>query len=73
MESPKDKFKDFAISFFKIAKKDLERARNMFASGDFAGAVFFCQQCVEKIVKAVLETSKITYKIDEIFGFQNCS
>lgn len=49
------KFKKFAESFFKIAEKDLERAKNAFKNKDFPDCVFRSQQCVEKCVKALLE------------------
>lgn len=49
------KFKKFAETFFKIAEKDLEMARNALKNKDFPDCVFRSQQCVEKCAKALIE------------------
>ncbi|MEN2974603.1 MAG: HEPN domain-containing protein [Candidatus Caldarchaeales archaeon] len=48
-------FKEFAKSYLKEALRDLKRAERMFEAEDYAGSIFFSQQCVEKAVKAMLE------------------
>lgn len=48
-------FREFARSYLKEALKDLRRAEKMLDLEDYAGSIFFSQQCVEKAVKAMLE------------------
>ena len=59
MESPKDKFRDFALAFWKTSKQDLERAEDALKEGYYPYAVFHSQQCIEKIIKAMLEMEEI--------------
>ncbi len=51
-------YEEFARRFFREALKDLERAQKAFREGDYPEAVFHAQQCVEKAVKAMIETKK---------------
>jgi len=55
----KDLYRDFALAFWKIARDDLERAEDAMQEKAFSYVVFHSQQCVEKIVKALLETKEI--------------
>jgi HEPN domain-containing protein len=55
----KDLYRDFALAFWKIARDDLGRAEDAMQEKAFSYAVFHSQQCVEKIVKALLETKEI--------------
>ncbi|MCX8193156.1 MAG: HEPN domain-containing protein [Nitrososphaeria archaeon] len=48
-------FKEFARSYLKEASRDLKRAEKMLEAEDYAGSIFFSQQCVEKAVKAMIE------------------
>jgi HEPN domain-containing protein len=59
MGSAKDKFRDFAVAFWKTSKKDLERAQDALKEEYHPYAVFHSQQCVEKIVKAFLEMEEV--------------
>jgi HEPN domain-containing protein len=59
MGSARDKFRDFAIAFWKTSEKDLERAQDALKEEYYSYAVFHSQQCVEKIVKALLEMEEI--------------
>jgi HEPN domain-containing protein len=52
-------YRDFALAFWKIARDDLGRAEDAMQEKAFSYAVFHSQQCVEKIVKALLETKEI--------------
>ncbi|WP_440059489.1 HEPN domain-containing protein [Thermogladius sp. 4427co] len=51
-------FERFARKYFEEAVKDLGRAERAFNIGDYPQAVFYAQQCVEKAVKAMLESRK---------------
>jgi len=51
-------FEEFARRFYLEAVKDLERAKRAFNESDFPDCVFHCQQCVEKAVKAMVETKR---------------
>lgn len=44
--------------WLKIAKEDLEVARDLFSSGRYLYTTFFCQQSVEKIFKAAIVMKK---------------
>ncbi|KYK35234.1 MAG: hypothetical protein AYK19_10805 [Theionarchaea archaeon DG-70-1] len=59
MGSPKDKFRDFAVAFWKTSKQDLDRAEDALKEGYYPYAVFHSQQCVEKVTKALLEMEEI--------------
>jgi len=59
MGSSKNRFKEFAVAFWKTAKYDLARAEDSFKEKAYSYAVFHSQQCTEKIVKAVLEMEEI--------------
>ena len=60
------KFRKFAETFFKIAEKDLERAKNALKNKDFPDCVFRSQQSVEKCVKALLELKLRIVRTHEI-------
>lgn len=51
-------FEKFAKKYFEEAVKDLERAERALRLNDYPQAVFYAQQCVEKAVKAMLESRK---------------
>lgn len=53
------KFRSFALAFLKEAKEDLESADELLEKKKYSRVVFFCQQAVEKSVKALLEMEKI--------------
>lgn len=55
MGSEKGKFRDFAVAFWKTSKQDLERAEDALKEKYYPYAVFHSQQCIEKIIKAMLE------------------
>jgi HEPN domain-containing protein len=59
MGSSKDKFRDFAVAFWKTSKQDLERAEDALKEGYYPYAVFHSQQCIEKIIKAMLEMEEV--------------
>ncbi|MBU6999413.1 MAG: HEPN domain-containing protein [Theionarchaea archaeon] len=59
MGSARDKFRDFAIAFWKASKKDLERAQDALKEDYHPYAVFHSQQGVEKVVKALLEMEEV--------------
>jgi HEPN domain-containing protein len=61
MESEQDgkKFRDFAIAFLKEAKEDIESARDLLEKKRYSRVVFFCQQAVEKSIKALLEMEHV--------------
>ena len=59
MESPKDMFRDFALAFWKTSKQDLERAEDALREEYYPYAVFHSQQCIEKIIKAMLEMEEV--------------
>src|SRR3989344_7003078 len=54
-----DRFRSFAIAFLKEAKEDIVTAEEILENKRYSRAVYFCQQCVEKSVKALLEMEKI--------------
>ncbi|MBU7026667.1 MAG: HEPN domain-containing protein [Theionarchaea archaeon] len=43
MGSPKDKFRDFAVAFWKTSKQDLDRAEDALKEGYYPYAVFHSQ------------------------------
>ena len=49
--------KDLAREYYKTALSNLNAARELFKSGYYPEAVFFAQQAVEKIAKAILVLS----------------
>jgi len=51
-------FEEFARKYFIEAKKDYERALRAFNEGDYPESVFHAQQCVEKAVKAMIESER---------------
>ena len=51
-------FVKFAKKYFEEAKKDFERAKRAYQFQDYPECVFYCQQCVEKCVKAMLEVKR---------------
>lgn len=55
MGPPKDMFRDFALAFWKTARDDLGRAEDAMDERAYSYVVFHSQQCVEKVVKALLE------------------
>lgn len=59
MGPSKNKFKDFAIAFYRTAKDDLKRVETAIKNEDHSDAVFHAQQCCEKITKAALEMEEI--------------
>ena len=59
MGSQKDKFRDFAVAFWKTSKQDLERAEDALKEEYYPYAVFHSQQCAEKVVKALLEMEEV--------------
>ena len=59
MGSSKDKFRDFAVAFWKTSKQDLERAEDALKERYYPYAVFHSQQCIEKIIKAMLEMEEV--------------
>lgn len=59
MGSPKDLYRDFALAFWKTARDDLGRAEDAMQERAYSYVVFHSQQCVEKVVKALLEMKEI--------------
>lgn len=60
MGPPKDMFRDFALAFWKTARDDLGRAEDAMDERAYSYVVFHSQQCVEKVVKALLEMKEIS-------------
>lgn len=54
-----ERFRDFALAFLKEAKEDLKVAKELLEKNRYSRSVFFCQQTVEKSVKALLEMESI--------------
>jgi len=52
-------YRDFAIAFWKTSRDDLGRAEDAMQERAFSYVVFHSQQCVEKVVKALLEMKQI--------------
>jgi HEPN domain-containing protein len=70
MGHKKRELEDFAIALKKEAEKELERAKERFKNKDYPDAVFHSQQCVEKIVKSLLEMEGLIvrkHKVKDIF------
>ena len=70
MGPPKDMFRDFALAFWKTARDDLARAEDAMDERAYSYVVFHSQQCVEKVVKALLEMKEIfsrDHDISDIF------
>jgi HEPN domain-containing protein len=67
-----------AQRWWKDGERDIERARKMFADEDWAGCAFYCQQAVEKWLKALLasrnenawghELDKLLSRVREVLG-----
>ncbi len=67
-----------AQRWFDDAQRDMQRARSMFAAEDWAGCAFYCQQAVEKWLKALLasrnenawghELTKLTERVAEVYA-----
>ncbi len=51
-------YEEFARRFFREALRDLNRARRAFDEGDYPEVVFHVQQCVEKVIKAMIEARR---------------
>ncbi len=51
-------YEEFARKYFEGARKDLLRARKAMVEGDYPEVVFHAQQCVEKAVKAMIESRR---------------
>lgn len=66
MESAGDKFRNFAVAFWRTAEKDLERAEDALEEKYYSYAVFHSQQCVEKSIKALLEMEKVVVRDHDI-------
>ena len=59
MGPPKNLFRDFALAFWKTARDDLGRAQDAMEEGAYSYVIFHSQQCVEKVVKALLELKEV--------------
>lgn len=66
MGSAKDKFREFAIAFWKTSQLDLDRAEDALKEAYYSYAVFHSQQCVEKIAKALLEMEEVFVKDHDV-------
>ncbi len=62
MGPPKDLFRDFALAFWKTARDDLGRAEDAMKEKAYSFVVFHFHQCVEKVVKTLLEMKEIFSK-----------
>ncbi len=51
-------YEEFARKYLREARKDLERARRALRERDYPEVVFHAQQCVEKAVKAMIESKR---------------
>ncbi|HDD26479.1 MAG TPA: HEPN domain-containing protein, partial [Acidilobales archaeon] len=51
-------YEEFARKYYLEARKDLRRALKALTEGDYPEAVFHSQQCVEKAVKAMIESKR---------------
>ncbi len=51
-------YEEFARRYLQEARKDLRRAQRALGEGDYPEAVFHAQQCVEKAVKAMIESKR---------------
>ncbi len=51
-------YEEFAQKYYLEARKDLERAQRALDEGDYPETVFHSQQCVEKAVKAMIESKR---------------
>ena len=51
-------YEEFARKYYSEAEKDLKRACRALSEGDYPEAVFHSQQCVEKAVKALIESRR---------------
>lgn len=49
------KIRDFALSFIRLAKEDLETAEHLLEEGRNSNSVYHSQQCIEKAIKSLLE------------------
>lgn len=71
MGPPKDMFRDFALAFWKTARDDLGRAEDAMDERAYSYVVFHSQQCVEKVVKALLEMKEVfsrDHDISDLFA-----
>jgi len=64
-----EKFRNFALAFLREAKEDLESAEDLLDSERYSRVVFFCQQAVEKSVKALLEMEHIFVAEHDLSSF----
>jgi HEPN domain-containing protein len=62
----RDKFKDFAIAFWKTAWQDLVRAEDAYKEGAYSYAVFHAQQSAEKAVKGIMEMEEVFVRDHDI-------
>ncbi len=51
-------YEEFARKYYHEARKDLERSLRALNEGDYPEVVFHAQQCVEKLVKALIESKR---------------
>ena len=51
-------YEEFARKYYLEARKDLERAHRALNEVDYPETVFHAQQCVEKAVKAMIESKR---------------
>lgn len=51
-------YEEFARKYLREAKRDLERAERALRERDYPEVVFHAQQCVEKAVKAMIESKR---------------
>jgi len=64
-----EKFRDFALAFLKEAKEDLDSAEILLENRKYSRAVYHCQQCSEKAVKALFEMERIFIAEHDLSAF----
>lgn len=69
MGSQKDKFRAFAVAFWRTSAQDLERAEDAFKEGYYPYAVSHSQQCVEKVTKALLEMEEVFVRDHDVSDY----
>ncbi|BBG23387.1 hypothetical protein IC006_0671 [Sulfuracidifex tepidarius] len=62
------KFREFAKGFYRVARRDNERAKRALEIRDFPECFFYSQQSVEKSVKAMLELKLIYRKEHDVIA-----
>ncbi len=65
----KEKFRDFALAFFKEAKEDVDSAEILLENKKYSRVVYHCQQCSEKAVKALFEMEGIFIAEHDLSAF----